>query len=514
VQLDQLSVVLRQRNPWEAIDLGIAMAREWWRDTYAAWLAVFVPLSVAACWLLPPQWAFVLVWWLEPALDRIILHVVSSAVFGSRPRLRETLRSFFSYGRNGLLLSLVPPLRFSLSRSFGLPVRQLENARGHTARLRANQLRKRAMNQAMWLTLVCLMFEVVVFFSLIGLYDLLVPAATQDSFDPFELFQGTPSHARAYLLVALYLGAIALIEPLYVAGGFALYLNRRMALEGWDLEVQLRRIAQRDDQLEAKEPAAARSAVVVLVALGIGFTVLLALPVLSSAQDTSSRPDTPAPHISEAAKPASLPPSQAKQQIREVLQQPQFEEFETQIVIEPLRKPEKEKPRPSDTGLASFLQFIAEVLRGVVWVLLGAVLLYALYWILRRLNWIRPAEPTWTPPSTLFGLDVRPESLPEDVAAAAAQLARSGNAVGALSLLYRGALVALLHRDQIELAGGDTEVDCLTKTRERVAAPTYAYLARLLAAWQAAAYAHRMPPLPEVEQLASEWPGLFRAEPA
>jgi hypothetical protein len=510
VQLDQLSVVLRQRNPWEAIDLGFAMAREWWRDTYAAWLAVFVPLSVAACWFLPPLWAFVLVWWLEPALDRIILHVVSSAVFGVRPRLRETLRSFFSYGRNGLLLSLIPPLRFSLSRSFSLPVRQLENARGHTARLRGNQLRKRAMNQAMWLTIICLLFEAVVFLSLVGLYDLLMPAATQDSFDAFELFQGTPSHSRASLLTALYLGAIALIEPLYVAGGFALYLNRRMALEGWDLEVQLRRIAQRDGQPETQEPAAAHSAVIVLLALGIGFTVLLALPGPAPAQDASSRPEIPAPQISEAAKPSPLPPSQVKQRIREVLQQPQFEQFETQIFIEPLRKPEKQ--RPNDTGLGSFMQFIAELLRGVVWVLLGAVLLYALYWVLRRLNWIRTSKrSTWTPPSTLFGLDVRPESLPEDLAAAAARLARSGDPVGALSLLYRGALVALLHRDQIELAGGDTEIDCLTKTRERVAAGTYAYLARLLAAWQAAAYAHRVPPLPEVEQLASQWPGFFAA---
>ncbi len=109
---------------------------------------------------------------------------------------------------------------------------------------------------------------------------------------------------------------------------------------------------------------------------------------------------------------------------------------------------------------------------------------------------------------------MRPESLPQDVAAVAAQLARSGNLVGALSLLYRGTLVALLHRDQIELVSGDTEVDCLTKTRSRLAAPTYAYLSRLLSVWQAAAYAHRLPAQLEVEQLASEWPAFFRAEPA
>ena len=512
MQLDQLSVVLRQRNPWEAIDLGFAMVREWWRDAYAAWLTVFVPVSVAACWLLPPLWAFVLVWWLKPALDRIVLHVVASAVFGSRPRLREALRSFFSYAHNGLIRSLLPPFRFSLTRSFDLPVRQLENARGHTARLRSKQLHRRVMNQASWLTVVCLHFEAVVFLSLVGLYDMLVPAATQDSFNPFEVFQATQNHTSDYLVTGLYLAAIALIEPLYVAGGFALYLNRRMALEGWDLEVQLRRIAQRTEQPQGHALVANGSAVT--AAVGIGLALLLAMPGASPAQDVRSpAQDPPAQQIPEAPRPAVPPRSPAKQQIIEVLKDPQFQQFETRTLIEPLHKPEADKPRRDKTDFASFMQLVAEILRGVVWVLLGAVLLYALYWLLRRLNWIRaPKRSQWAPPVTLFGLDVRPESLPHDVAAAAAQLARSGNLVAALSLLYRGALVTLLHRDQIEFAGGDTEVDCLVKTRDRVTAPTYAYLSRLLSVWQAAAYARRMPPQPDVEQLASEWPAFFRAE--
>jgi uncharacterized membrane protein len=36
---------------------------------------------------------------------------------------------------------------------------------------------------------------------------------------------------------------ISIIEPLYVAAGFALYLNRRTHLEGWDIELIFRRIA-------------------------------------------------------------------------------------------------------------------------------------------------------------------------------------------------------------------------------------------------------------------------------
>ena len=102
-----------------------------------------------------------------------------------------------------------------------------------------------------------------------------------------------------------------------------------------------------------------------------------------------------------------------------------------------------------------------------------------------------------------------PRVCPTIFRGAAAELLRAGNLLGALSLLYRGALVTLLHRDHVQLAGGDTESDCLVKTRERVPSNTYAYLARLLLAWQGAAYAHRMPARSDVEQLASEWPGIF-----
>src|SRR5262249_48778284 len=155
----------------------------------------------------------------------------------------------------------------------------------------------------------------------------------------------------------------------------------------------------------------------------------------------------------------------------------------TQITIEPLAKPEKEEERPRPAGLTAFIQLLANALRGAVWLILGAIVLYGLYWVLRRLEWVRaPQDAVWTPPAALCGLDVRPESLPQDVAAAAAQLARSGNTVAALSLLYRGMLATLLHRDRIELAGGDTEFDCLTKTGERIGAQTHSYLARLLKA--------------------------------
>src|SRR5688500_20026036 len=65
------------------------------------------------------------------------------------------------------------------------------------------------------------------------------------------------------------------LEPFYVAAGFALYLNRRTLLEGWDIEVALRRIAQR------------HTAAFVVVVLGI-FAVATPPPAHAQEKDAKS----------------------------------------------------------------------------------------------------------------------------------------------------------------------------------------------------------------------------------
>jgi len=494
MDLEHLSVTLRQRNPWEAIDLGFAMVREWWRDLYGVWLAVVIPLAALACLLLPPQWAAALLWWLKPALDRIVLHVISSAVFGSRPGWRATLRAFPRYAWNGLIGSLLWR-RFSLTRSFTLPVRQLENARGAAARARIAQLRRRVGSHASWLTIVCLHFESVVLLSLIGLYVLLMPGASESLSSSFSWYQHLDNDRQAYIGVGLWLTAIALVEPLYVAAGFALYLNRRTVLEGWDLEVQLRRQSLQSGPgalSENMQPAAILS-------------LVLALATAWVCSTDAAHAQAP------AASPAQLAaPANAQQQIKEVLKDPIFGTFEQRTRIQSLGSKPKPEAQPDIKGFTAFMQGLAQVLRVAVWVALAIALAFALFWLLRHVRF-KGEAPAQAPamPDLLFGLDVRPESLPKDVAAAAlAQIAR-GELVLALSLLYRGALVALLHRHGVELAGGDTEADCLAKIKPRVQDSTQGYLARLVASWQAAAYAHRIPPAAEVEALARQWQGVF-----
>ncbi len=505
MQLDRLSVKLRLRNPWEAMDLGFAMVHRWAQPVYGAWLAVFLPLCAAALLLLPRAWAILLIWWLKPALDRIVLHVVSSGVFGDLPGVGSTLRALRRAITPGLLATLFW-LRLSPARSFNLPVWQLERQRGGPARDRRRQLQRRAGGDAVWLTVVCSGFELALGLSLLALYDVFVPRAQDAGFDLFTLLRGGHGETVSAALALVYCGVVTVIEPAYVAAGFALYLNRRTALEGWDLEVELRRIgSQRLSLPEARSKSSApdgmrvRSPAALLAAAGI--VLLLA----ATPQPAMAQPQEPAPQ-------AAAGNHRAAAEIREILKRPELDEYREQTVLRRIAKDEPRAGRNLDlSAFAWILDLLARAVSLLVWIGLGLAVAFVVALLLRHFGWIRAGQGSSArpPPDTLFGLDVRPESLPEDIAGAARQYALQGDLARALSLLYRGALLRLLHRDGVELVSGDTEDDCLRKSRTRLSAPAIAYFARLLAAWRTIAYAGRTVGQEEVESLCTGWASHF-----
>jgi hypothetical protein len=248
VQLENIAVALRPRTPWEAMDLGVAMARAWWRPVWGAWLAVYVPVGLALQLLLADHLflAGVVLWWLKPAFDRVVLHVLANAVFGAPPRVRDTLRALRQAVTPGLIASLTL-YRFDLARSFNLPVWQLERARGGAARRRAHVLHRRARGHAVWLSVICIHFEVVILLSLMMLVDILTPGPYELEIGWAALFSGAGDVPRWQQVLSnlFYMAAVTVIEPFYVAAGFALYLNRRTQLEAWDIELALRSLNQR-----------------------------------------------------------------------------------------------------------------------------------------------------------------------------------------------------------------------------------------------------------------------------
>ena len=100
MRIDALTVVLRPRSSWEAIELGTALVRRNASAIWRPWFAVTVPvllLANLAAWAAGvPAVAMLVVWWLKPVFDRIPLFVLSRAVFGEVPTTRTTLHSAFA----------------------------------------------------------------------------------------------------------------------------------------------------------------------------------------------------------------------------------------------------------------------------------------------------------------------------------------------------------------------------------------------------------------------------------
>src|SRR5262245_25824649 len=133
MRLEGLTVALRARTPWEATDLGVALVRAHARRIWAAWLLATLPVFVlvnAACWPLDQFWlAPLMMWWLKPMFDRVPLFVLSRAVFGEVPTLRETVRAQLHWGWRGIAPWLLWR-RLHPGRAMLLPVDLLEGVSG------------------------------------------------------------------------------------------------------------------------------------------------------------------------------------------------------------------------------------------------------------------------------------------------------------------------------------------------------------------------------------------------
>ena len=454
------------------MDLGLAMLQRWWRQVYLPHTVVSAAVMgtvIAIGWLFDRPWlALLMVWLLKPIYDRAILHVLSHAVFGDLPGTRKVLASVNQWLWVGLVPALLIRLIwFDLARSFNLPVRQLEHQSGRAARERRAVLGRRASTYAVWLTFTCLLIEVLVIYGSIGLVgQLFLPATAAQSDGFLQAMVGSASFGEVigYRHVLGYALAVWFFEPFYVAAGFALYLNRRTLLEGWDIEVALRRIAEKH----------------AIAVLALVFCVGTLIPPAAYAQEKNP-----------------------KQEITEVLKAKEFGYYREVERWQPKKKPEEPKPEDRSRWLALGYA-LAKAAEVLLWIAAAAIIAYALWWIARMMprGPRLPAEP-YRPPAALFGMELTPETLPPDVGAAAAALAREGKLREALSLLYRGALSELVHKRGVQLLASHTENDVLRLSGEP------SYLQTLVDSWRACAYAKRIPPAAEVERLAQDYKAAF-----
>ncbi|MBL8115869.1 MAG: DUF4129 domain-containing protein, partial [Acidobacteria bacterium] len=285
MQLSLIAAEVRPRTPWEAVDHGFGLVRRFARHVFPPWLAV-----LTAGWLLVilplhahPGWAFVVLWWLRPIFDRVPLFVLSRALFGAPPSFREVLKALPRL-LTGHLVSALVLFRLSPVRSFLLPVWELEGLRGSQRWQRSSLLQREDRGTATLLTAGSSLLEMVLVLGAATALEFLFPERQPVSSGEEEaaaLLGGLDlSNADLFGFLATTYLAHALIEPFYVSGGFALYLNRRTSLEGWDIAIGFGRLTER----------LSRSGLAVLLA---AFVLLPATLGAQTALPPIPAPDTP-----------------------------------------------------------------------------------------------------------------------------------------------------------------------------------------------------------------------------
>ena len=456
------------------------------------------PVAALVGWVFVDHilWVMLLIWWSKPVWERAHLFVLSQALFGPRPTVRETLRAFPNLARRDLLACL-SYRRFSPSRSFDLPVTQLEGSTGADRARRLGVLhRGRFTGASILLTSLLFHVESALMFAFIVLLELLIPDLADLSLVEWALgFDGDRSVGARLFNLAVAIGAWLLVAPFYIGAGFSLYLHRRTILEAWDLELAFRRLAERAKRRGGGAGAGA------------------AAPLLAAAVLTLASPFDAAPAWAEEG----LTPEAASTSIEAILAGDEFHQIE--VVTLPRFLLDWELERDEERDPSRWLERLMDSLAGGFEAILVALAIGFLFWLGLRIMASRsgwqdaPASRTTRrrgrAPVELFGLEVTEESLPEDVVRSARGLAADGDLRGALALLYRAALAKLAARDGAAFSPGVTEGECIVIARPLLPDDGARYFERLTGTWIRCAYGRLAPDLERLDELCLDWRRWF-----
>src|SRR5690606_31830084 len=498
---------------------GLALVRRHARAIWRPWALVTLPLFAllnAAAWAIDAMWlAALAMWWLLPLFDRIPLLVLSRAVFGPAPGVREVLAAQRALGAGGTPVRLAWA-RPSPWRSIVMPVELLEGLAGEELRQRRRVVADGIQGHAFLLALVSLLFVFSLLVSLLMLVLMFVPTQllSESARAMWSLLVDAPSRGSMLgINLALWL-ALSMVEPFVVGAGFGLYLGRRARIEAWDIELALRR-------MRARLASAAGTG---LAACALAFALLVpgpaaAQPAQRIQEQRETRTHLPPKTGERAPVEAEETDTMARvfgaealvddrpfrQAVKRAHEDPLLDRSRTRSGWEPRRT--RERPPPKD--IPPWLQVLARAL-GIVaefglWLLLGLAVLALALTARRWWPWMQGLRGPRLVPAPVEQVPV-PEldALPDDLAAHVRRLWREGRRRRALALLYRGSVEAMVSRAGVTLVPGATESECLRASRRLPDADDRGAFARAVRVWQQAAYAGRMPGDGEFEELVGE----------
>ena len=475
MRLEDVTAELRPRSDWEAVDLGLALARrDFWR-LWGCWWLGMLPMLLLSVGLLHDYPALVVLacWWWMPVASRMVLFVISRHLFGELPDGKSVLGEWprAMCRRFGFRMLWA---RFSPWRPLTMAVEDLEGLRGKTYAARVRLLLRRGdatvVSLALWR--VGLTFWMAL--ALIGTATLFLPQGQAEQWR--VLFQTLSDESWlnlppsfGWVLAASVLISMSLVDVFSTGAGFGIYVNHRTWIEGWDVELAFRRMGNR---------------------LAGTVTALVAALLC----------------LSGNFQPVGA--ATAKETITEVKSHEDFTIHYVEV-----------KNRTSGASNWNWMpgEWLLVLGKVVIWSAFGALIAFIVWLIWRNRHLFKTGgfhkRVPRVPPQAkvVMGMDVAPESLPADIPTAAMELWRVGRRQEAMSLLYRGTISKLITSRGVEIAESDTESDCLRRVTAE-AAPLAGYFGGLTDAWVLLAYGRSAPPDQTMEQLCSSGPFTERRQ--
>jgi hypothetical protein len=239
MRVETLSVRLRPRSMAEAADLGVLLVHQHarsivgvWAPTYAAVALIALATIEMGSWL-----PWLILFCAKPWLDRTLLFVLSRAVFGEATRFADLWQHRAGVWRSDLLATFTLG-RLSPWRSYAQAIGQLEGQRGRARWRRRGLMLRGKRGAAFGLQFVFANLEFVLVLGVLALTLWFAPEGTHRHV--LSWLRDAESVANQLVMNGIYVLVVFVLEPFYVAAGFAMYLNRRVELEAWDIEQEFR----------------------------------------------------------------------------------------------------------------------------------------------------------------------------------------------------------------------------------------------------------------------------------
>ncbi len=181
-----------------------------------------------------------------------------------------------------------------------------------------------------------------------------------------------------------------------------------------------------------------------------------------------------------------------------------------------LRWIDSDKKQPKKMGwlkwIGELFGWFAQVSRVFIWLLIGLLIGLLVLYLLRFTKTFdkRSMSSHVVAPTHVRDLDIRPESLPDDVGMEAWSLWDRGEHRAALSLLYRGLLSRLAHTHQVPIRDSSTEGDCLLLSQRHLLPDRHQYVGSLIGTWQRAVYGGEDPQSPAMRALCEQFDSALR----